>query len=223
MELNIEQILQSERAWEYVLLDIVKSEDLDPWDIDIVKLTETYIERIRKMKQLDLRIPARIILAASVLLRMQSEQLMPREEEEALDNLMEEWDSEFPSEVEEEEQGEVPLLDIRLRRKPHRKVTLTDLLGALSKGLAPKPPRIKMQKFVLDLPEFDISQQIEDLHKKIIENTSNRIAFSEFTPNRTRDEIVDVFMPILHLANEHKITLEQEKLFGEFYIVKNKA
>ena len=128
-ELNIEQILQSERAWEYILLDIVKSEELDPWDIDISKLTATYLDRIKKMKELDLRIPARIILAAAILLRLQSETLSLTKSDDARFDELFGNEEEAPAEIPEQ----VPILDLRLTRKPLRKITLTDLIETLHK------------------------------------------------------------------------------------------
>lgn len=44
-----------------ILLQLVQMGKVDPWNIDIVDLTEKYIERLREMKELDLRISARAI------------------------------------------------------------------------------------------------------------------------------------------------------------------
>lgn len=65
-----------------ILLQLVQMGKVDPWNIDIVDLTEKYIERLREMKELDLRISARAILAASILVRMKSEALLYSDEEQ---------------------------------------------------------------------------------------------------------------------------------------------
>ncbi len=66
-----------------ILLQLVQmGGKVDPWNIDIVDLTEKYIERLREMKELDLRISARAILAASILVRMKSEALLYSDEEQ---------------------------------------------------------------------------------------------------------------------------------------------
>ncbi|MEO2151724.1 MAG: 50S ribosomal protein L7/L12, partial [Thermococcus sp.] len=64
-----------------ILLQLVQMGKVDPWNIDIVDLTEKYIQRLREMKELDLRVSARAILAASILVRMKSEALLYEEEE----------------------------------------------------------------------------------------------------------------------------------------------
>ncbi len=219
-QLNIEQILQSERAWEYILLDIVKSEELDPWDIDISKLTQTYLDRIKKMKELDLRIPARIILAAAILLRMQSETLsLTRSDDNRFDELF--GDEEEPP---REEPEQVPLLELHLMRKPLRKITLTDLIETLETAMEKsQKERALPYQVALNLPEVDISEIIEILYKKIYGMQEQRIPFKTLLPKKTASDVVDTFLPLLHLANEQKIDLEQEGLFSELYILKPQA
>ncbi|MDP6704010.1 MAG: segregation/condensation protein A, partial [archaeon] len=159
MELNLDQILQSERAWEYVLLDIVRSENLDPWDIDISRLTEKYTERINEMKEFDLKVPARLLLAAAILLRMKSDRLVDAEEREAYEELLS-GDEDFLFGDEEEESGpseEVPLLTLITKRKHLRKVTLEDLIGKLEVSMRPKEKKVKIEPFVLVFDEIDIT------------------------------------------------------------------
>jgi len=220
IENNIEQMLQSERAWEFVLLDIVKSEDLDPWDIDISKLTAKYTERVNNMKQLDLRIPARLILATAILLRMKSEHLL------SIDTIEDEF-SDFTDDdlfdqpdPERELIEDVPDLNIHVRRKHIRKITLGDLIDKLKKSMEPKAPRTRNTLFRLDLPDQDISQQIEVLYEKIINHSLKKIPFSNLTEKKNRRGVIETFLPLLHLANDHKIDLHQEEFFEELYVQK---
>lgn len=215
--LNIEQILQSERAWEYILLDIVKSEELDPWDIDITRLTQTYLERIQKMRELDLRIPARIILAAAILLRLQSETLaLTKSEEDMFEELFGQ-EEEAPA----EEPEPVPLLDLRLTRKPLRKITLTDLIETLEKAMEKsRRERALPYQVALNLPEVDISEMIETLYRKIYNIHEQRIPFSTLVPKKTASDAVDTFLPLLHLVNDQRIDVEQEGIFAEIYVLK---
>jgi segregation and condensation protein A len=224
MELNIEQILESERAWEYVLLDIVRSEEIDPWDIDLTKLTAKYLERIKKMEQLDLRVPARLILAAAVLLRLQSDQLLDEDEEEAIEEMMLGEDLGLFEAPETEEDVELPMLDLRIRRKPQRKITLEDLITTLKKSLKPKEPRQTYKKtpFVMDFPEVDITEQIEKLYKQILGSDKKKMKFTELSPSLEREDIVDTLIPLLHLSNDHKINMDQEEFFHEIYVSKLK-
>ncbi|HIJ99092.1 TPA: segregation/condensation protein A [archaeon] len=216
---NIEQILQSERAWEYILLDIVKSEELDPWDIDITKLTQIYLDRIQKMKELDLRIPARIILAAAILLRLKSETLSLTKSEEGMFEELFGQEEEIPA----EEPEPVPLLDLRLTRKPLRKITLADLIETLEKAMEKSHrERALPYQVALNLPEVDISEMIETLYRKIYNMREEKIPFRALLPQNTTSHAVDTFLPLLHLANEQRIDLEQEGIFTELFILKQK-
>ncbi len=56
---------------------LVEEGKLNPWDVDIVMLANAYIEEIKKAELLDLRIPAKAILAASFLLKKKIQVIFP--------------------------------------------------------------------------------------------------------------------------------------------------
>ena len=63
---------QEELSWKTILVDLVHKEQMDPWDINITLLTQRYIEVIKAMKENNLRISVKILLAAAFLLKMKS-------------------------------------------------------------------------------------------------------------------------------------------------------
>ena len=73
-------LMVSEPSWEDVIVKIVAEEGMDPWNIDIVKLADTFITYLDKMESLDLRVPARFILITAILLRMKSDVLTARKQ-----------------------------------------------------------------------------------------------------------------------------------------------
>ena len=224
MELNLDQILQSERAWEYVLLDIVRSENLDPWDIDISRLTEKYTERINQMKEFDLKVPARLLLAAAILLRMKADRLVDAEEREAYAELLG-GDEEFLFGDDDEESGpseEVPLLTLITKRKHLRKITLEDLIGKLEVSMRPKERKVKVEPFVLVFDEVDITEKIEELYQKIMGSDGDKIPFNDLLPSKTKEDMINTLMPLLHLANDRKVKLVQENLFEDLYVLSEK-
>ena len=62
-------------SWKTILFDLVKTEQMNPWDIDISLLTKKYLEIIKRMKQLDLRVSGKVLLAADYLLKLKSVRL----------------------------------------------------------------------------------------------------------------------------------------------------
>ena len=121
MPLNLEKIVVYP-TWREMLMDVMVKESIDPWDIDLVKLTSKYIEYVRDMKDLELHIPANIILAASILLRMKSEVLK-----------IEEASQDIQPEVYLDDGAieEVPILELKARIPPKRRVTLDELISAM--------------------------------------------------------------------------------------------
>ena len=60
-----------------LLVQLAEDGDIDPWDIDIVAVTDAYLDKIDSV---DLRISGRALFYASVLLRMKSEVLITQEQ-----------------------------------------------------------------------------------------------------------------------------------------------
>ena len=58
---QIEQLVHKP-TWREMLLDIVTANDMDPWNIDVSVITNSYIEKVKRMKIQDLYVPANVIL-----------------------------------------------------------------------------------------------------------------------------------------------------------------
>ncbi|WP_456393940.1 segregation/condensation protein A [Thermococcus sp.] len=200
-----------------ILLQLVTMGKVDPWNIDIVDLTEKYIERLREMKELDLRLSARAILAASILLRMKTEALLYGDEEKE-------------EEHEERIRVEVEPLAPPLRRV-ERYYTFDDLIEALMDALEEaekrkprKRKRVEIEEeiFVVDDFRVDVEKHVSRLYeivKRLHEESGERINFWELVFDPTPKIVARTFLYLLFLANRGKIELIQEEPFGEIYIV----
>ncbi|HCO39209.1 MAG TPA: chromosome segregation protein ScpA, partial [Aquificaceae bacterium] len=82
---------------------LVEEGKLDPWDVDICALAKAYMEEIKRHELLDLRVPARALLAASFLLKKQAEVLFPepKQKRERKRITLEEIVEQFESQQEE--------------------------------------------------------------------------------------------------------------------------
>ena len=201
-----------------ILLQLVQMGRVDPWNIDIVDLTEKYIQRLREMKELDLRVSARAILAASILVRMKSEALLYEEEES-----------------EEEEKEEKIRVEVEPLAPPLRRVeryyTFDDLLEALMDALEEaerrKPRRRKREEieeevFVVDDFRVDIEKHVNRLYeivRKLYEETRKPIKFWDLVFDNTPKVIARTFLYLLFLANMGKVDLVQEEPFGEILVI----
>ena len=59
---------QEEIGWKTILYDLVRTEQMDPWDVDISLLTKKYLDAVKKMQEHDLKISGKIVLDQNWLL-----------------------------------------------------------------------------------------------------------------------------------------------------------
>ena len=55
--------LAQQPEWKQILVDVVKKENIDPWDVNISIITDKFMIKLKEMKKFDFRIPANAILA----------------------------------------------------------------------------------------------------------------------------------------------------------------
>ena len=67
---------QDDITWQSMIHDAVRTEQMDPWDIDIAVLAARFLEMLKKFKEMDFRISGKIVLAAAILLRIKSYRLV---------------------------------------------------------------------------------------------------------------------------------------------------
>ncbi len=200
--------------WQEVIASIVVEEGMDPMSIDIIRLADSFMIYLHRMKKFDFRVPARFILIASVLLRMKCEMML--EEEMKKEELEKERIP--PINVDD-----VPSLSPPILRRPTRKVTLNELVNALNKALEFKErketSKLRMRRAVENLiePEEDIEIRINRIFDEILRQ-GTYIRFSDLVPVWKRKEIVDTFIPLLHLSQRGKVECEQEGFFKEIMI-----
>jgi len=222
--LNDQQLIDlmvSEPSWEDIIVKIVAEERMDPWSVDIIRLSDTFFIYIQKMEKLDLRIPARFILIASILLRMKSDVLVEKEERILIPE----------SEKEPDETlrilAELPPLQPPIKRIPLRNVTLNELINALRKAYKIQERRVERRirvrravDFAIPIEEEDITQRIDKLLSSINEALKevDNIEFSRLVRRWGRKEIVEALLPLLHLSQQGKISLTQEELFKEIVV-----
>lgn len=227
-----EEILQTiikHQAWEDIIYNIVNIENLDPWDIDIVKLTNSFIGYIQEMKTLDFRIPARVVVIAAILLKLKLGILYPSGIEEDFVLTEEPLISDGLDKITDQ----VSLLELKSLVKPRvkRKVTLEELMHSLRKAMKVKErkeERISVMRRKIrreiDVEEEDIEKRMVDLMKEIdlllMKLKSDRVKFSQIVGKWERDQIIHHFVPLLHLSTEGKLTTEQKEFFDEIFISK---
>ena len=76
--------------------------------------------------------------------------------------------------------------------------------------------------FFMERRRFNIKDKIRDIYINLFRHfrenqNEKKIAFTEFVGTDHTERMIS-FLPLLHLENQKKVWLEQEKHFGEIYI-----
>ena len=223
-----------EVTWQSIIYELVKSEQMDPWDIDVSILTQKYIDMLRTLKEHDFRVSGKVLLAAAILLKMKSTKLVGEDLSE-LDRLligveeeMEELGFDETSQI--PKLDEIPTLIPRTPQPRKRKVSIFDLVEALERALEVKKRRLlhSIPPLNLEAPKKkrDITQIIRDVYGRIrsffISALGGKLTFSKLLPSESKEDKVYTFIPLLHLAQQNKVELIQEVPFGEIEVVLKK-
>ncbi len=222
-EKKILDFITSEYSWEQIIYEIIAWEGLNPWDLDISKLSNGFIKYLQALKELDFRIPAKYIMVAAVLLKMKSDYLRAFKEQ-----VTGETEQEVQEEIEIEE-GEEPFeispITIPPRREPVRGVVVSELVNALKKVLNSHERKVKRKNKLrkdIDVSGDNINERIRTLYQKInsllLRIKKREVEFSKLVGNWDREGVVNNFVPLVHLEHQNKVKARQEKVFDEIWV-----
>ncbi|MBU1204065.1 MAG: segregation/condensation protein A, partial [Nanoarchaeota archaeon] len=235
MQDQIYNLLVSEDkiTWKTLIYELIKTEQLNPWDIDISLLSKRYVESIRTLKNANFFVSGKMLLASAILLKMKSNKLLTEDisrfdsqlyagEEELLDTYEPMGiGTRFNQEIAE------PRLTIRTPLPRKRKVTIQDLMDALQKALEVNQRRVIRHKertqTNIKMPEkkTDILEVISTVYNKIKDffiTKKEKLTFTKLVQSEKREDKIYNIIPLLHLDYQQKINLKQEQHFGEIEI-----
>ena len=222
-------VQKDEVTWQTIIYDLVKTEQLNPWNIDISVLTHRYVETVKQMKEHNFFISGKVLLASAILLKIKSTKLVDEHLVE-FDSMLfppeEDLLDEQEYELQEKVKRDYPQLLIKTPQQRKRQVTLKDLMQALEKALSVEERRKIRQidrvitEAVVPTRKIDITALIKETYEKILNWFANRksLTFTELVDSDQREDKILAFIPLLHLDAQQKVDLHQEKAFGEIDI-----
>ncbi|HLC59775.1 MAG TPA: segregation/condensation protein A [archaeon] len=221
-EKDILKIVIEKQSWEEIIYYVVNIQKMDPWNIDLMKLIDGFLDFLRNVKELDFRIPAKVVFVAAILLRLKSNYLSIFEEKKV--------DEKTQKPMIYEEPPDLLALGIPLKRMPKRQITLEELVAALRKAVSVREKKYIKQANIQKRMQARIQQQ-EDIEKRLaklmtdIEETIknhnvDKVEFKKLVSKWNREDIIYHFIPLLHLEQDQKITTEQEDWFKDIFIKK---
>jgi segregation and condensation protein A len=229
-----------------LLLHLINRLEIDIYDIPVSEITEQYLNYIHAMKVLHLDVASEYLVMAATLLAIKSKMLLPKHEEEVLEDELEFTYEEDPRDelverlieyrkykeaaqdlksLEEERSlmfSKPPsdLSEISKDIKVERvelNVSIYDMLGAFQKLMRRK----KLQKPLatkIARQEISIEIRMEEIINEL-KGFKGRKSFNDLFPFPDREHVVVSFLAILELMKRNEIRIEQEQNFAEIFVM----
>ena len=224
-----------------LLCHLIDKNKMDIYDINISEITDQYIDYINQMEKINLDITSEFLVMASTLMYLKSKKLLPKTDND-VEEITEEELIRRIIEYKKYKKNTKKLREAYLlnSKRYFREVEKIDL------------PKQKIEKqYTTDIIPQIYQKIINSNKDKINENASNieKIAITEtysvgdkvkdmyralikykkFTFNKlfslkkhNKNEVVTAFSGLLELSRRNKVKTEQEELFGDIEVEKNK-
>jgi len=225
-----ELLTSKELSWQAIIYDLINTEQLDPWNIDLAILSNKYLGKIKELEEANFFISSKVLLAASILLRLKSEILIHKYIKSLDEILFGKKEESKPFEKIEIDENELPALYPKTPLPRYKKVSLQELMSALNKAISTENRRIKKEvvkvqqekdsEIVLPKVKISVRDRIRKIYSKILtafKKKKTKVSYSDIAGG-DKEERIACFLPCLHLDNQHKLFLEQEEHFNEIWV-----
>ncbi len=217
-----------------LLLDLIRRQQIDVWDIPIARITAHYLEYMERAAELDIDLGAEFIFMAATLIHIKSRLLLPRDPEleklapeddprrELVERLLEH--ERFKNAAEmlqqkrliEENVWSNPQIQAFLSDEdtPGLAVTLFDLVRTFQEVLERSKHR---PVFQVNGESVSVQDMILYLHSLLLSRPRGEaIAVRElFEKQPSRPALICLFLALLELAKLGAIVLVQRQAFGD--------
>ena len=214
-----------------LLLDLIRKQDIDIYDIPIARITEQYLKYVETMKGFDVDVAAEFIYTASLLIHIKSKMLLPRdpagpatEEDprmELVNRLLEHERFKTAAQMLMQKQQ----IEENVWSNPSLK-EFRDAEGAEREMAADVVDIVKTFQQILDRarrrPSFDVNEEAVTV-SQMIDYVRRRLSLED-RPVRlkqmlrtlhSRTALVCAFLAILELIRLQAVLARQDSVFGE--------
>ena len=232
-----------------LLLHLIKTLEIDIYDIPIAEITEQYMFYIRSMKELDLELAGEYIVMAATLMAIKSKTLLPVTEvsydesdyleevdprEELVAQLLEYRKFKYAAGVLKEKEIErgkyytkeaVNLDEYKETVEPlaPNEVTTIDLFLAFSDVLNRQKELEPMETSIV-AEEFSIEDKINEITSRIFRlNAKEGLTFESLFFVYSRNEIVTTFMAVLELVKSGVVIAKQKQVSEQIVLYKREV
>ena len=225
-----------------LLCHLIEKNKLDIFEIKISDITDQYIEYINKMEQMNLEVTSEFLIMASTLLYLKSKTLLPKEtedeeeltEEELLQRII---DYKKYKEISKKLKELYEINSKRIFKLPDTvELPKQQLDKEYNKELIPETyssiiekNRTRINKNAKNIEKiaitetFTVGSKVKDMYRELIKN--KRFVFNKLfsLKKHNKNEVVTAFSGLLEMSRRSKVLTDQEELFGDITVTKNKC
>jgi segregation and condensation protein A len=221
-----------------LLLDLIRKQDIDIYDIPIARITAQYLTYVEKIRELDVNVAADFIYMAAVLIHIKSKMLLPRdplkseeEQEDPRDELVnrllehEKYKSAAQMLLQKQQIEDAVLSNPSLKEfmdaegtEPEMAADVIDLVKTFQQVL----DRLRTRPVInIDEESVTVGQMIDYLRKRLsFEDRPIRLK-QILMRVPSRQALVCMFLALLEMVRLQAIQVRQERLFGEIAVRKH--
>jgi segregation and condensation protein A len=221
-----------------LLLDLIRKQDIDIYDIPIARITGQYLAYVEKLREMDVNVAAEFIYMAAVLIHIKSKMLLPRDpaagseadddpRAELVNRLIEheKFKSAAQMLMQKQQIEDAVRSNPSIREfmeaegtEPEIAADVIDLVKTFQQVLE----RIRSKPILqVDEETVTVSQMIVYLRRRLsLEDRPLRL--KQILRNvQSRTALVCMFLALLELVRLQAIQLRQDHLFGEILVRKH--
>ncbi|HWS21274.1 MAG TPA: ScpA family protein [Methanoregula sp.] len=226
-----------------ILVGLAERGEIDPWNINIIEVTDRFLSELERCRQLNLQVSGRTLFYAATLLRMKSEhlELLSDPAEEGLDDDEESYGEDYALALDSETDyhgrlGPIELLEHEIQRRLDRKnlrkspVTLFELIIELKNIEKEERRRRRLTDtgddllvYADDVVNIAHDEGYQESAMTVLEECLDCIELEEELTlvqlcQKLEWGIPEVYIPLLFLALEGRCSLRQEEFFGDIFV-----
>ncbi len=225
-----------------LLLDLIRRQQINIYDIPISKITEQYLQYVQQAAALDMELSAEFVYMAATLIHIKSRMLLPRDPELEKIDPQEDPRKELVDRLLEYERFKSAAAMLQEKRMieeaiwsnpqiqnfmsedegPGLAVTLFDLVKTFEQVLERSKNR---PLYEVNREEVSVPDMIRFLKSTLKDqNSSKSVALVPlFEQCRSRRAMICLFLAVLEMVKQQAIRLTQSESFGEIHIKRDQG
>jgi len=224
-----------------LLCHLIDKNKMDIYDINLSEITDQYIEFLNQMEQMNLEVTSEFLVMSSTLLYLKSKHLLPKvdeeeeeiTEEELIRRIIEykkykeitkklkenflEYSKRFYKGTEEIELPKQKMED------EYNSEIIPDLYKKLLQRNAEKinENAANIEKIAIT-ETYTVGDKVKEMYRALIKYKKFNFNKLFSVKKRNKNEVVTAFSGLLEMSRRNKVITEQEEIFGDIEVEKNK-